>query len=189
MWFKVDDKFHAHRKVRALGRRRTTTRIDLAAVGLWTLAGSWSSDAGEGGFVPATWVEDHGAAHLADHLVRVQLWTHGERYGEPGYLFHDWAQHNPDAETIKTAKSEGGRLANHRRWHVNRGIRVADCDHCRISNRSETDRLSESDRIPLTRPDPTRPIPEPITDASGSFGSDALKINGHLPARSPRAGN
>ena len=36
-WFKVDDKFHSHRKVAALG-------ADVAALSLWVVAGSWSAD-------------------------------------------------------------------------------------------------------------------------------------------------
>src|SRR5690606_40138335 len=42
-WFRVDDRFHAHPKALA---------VSLAALGLWTAAGSWSSANCTGGEVP-----------------------------------------------------------------------------------------------------------------------------------------
>ena len=38
MWFKVDDGLHASRKVIRIPRS-----IRLAAIGLWTISGSWSA--------------------------------------------------------------------------------------------------------------------------------------------------
>lgn len=95
VWFKVDDSFNQHPKVLAAG---------IGAVGLWTLAGSWSSANLTNGFVP-----DHVLARLtadgpalAQELALVGLWkrTRG------GYLFHDWADYNPNSEAVKRERDE-----------------------------------------------------------------------------------
>jgi hypothetical protein len=60
-WFRVDDTLAAHPKTRRAG---------LAAMGLWTVAGSWSSQQLTEGFVPdwfvATWPQ---GKKLAAQLV------------------------------------------------------------------------------------------------------------------------
>ena len=65
-WFKVDDQLHSHPKPR---------RASLAALGLWTLSGSYSMAYKLDGFVPAWYVHGHnqGKRH-AESLVRVGLW-------------------------------------------------------------------------------------------------------------------
>ena len=81
-WFKVDDKFHDHRKVRIAGRG-VAKRRDAAALGLWVLAGSWSADNDTYGFVPSDmlfrWDDD--GEELAKVLVGAQLWFEAERDG------------------------------------------------------------------------------------------------------------
>lgn len=64
-WFKVDDQLHSHPKPR---------RASLAALGLWTLSGSYSMAYKLDGFVPAWYVHGHnqGKRH-AESLVRVGL--------------------------------------------------------------------------------------------------------------------
>lgn len=81
-WFKVDDQLHSHPKPR---------RASLAALGLWTLSGSYSMAYKLDGFVPAWYVHGHnqGKRH-AESLVRVGLWEKAVRKDEEGYLFHDW---------------------------------------------------------------------------------------------------
>jgi hypothetical protein len=105
-WFKVDDKLHEHKKVRRMGH-------DLAAVGLWTLCGSWSGGERTDGFVPASiprrWTTAGKLKSLADKLVVVGLWEPAEIDGEAGWLFHDWADYQPLEEDTS---SDLGR----RRW-------------------------------------------------------------------------
>lgn len=100
-WFKVDDSFHSHPKVLA---------TEPAALGLWVIAGSWSSDNLTEGFVP-----DHvlprllpDSAKLARALVTAGLW----KRMQGGYTFHDWTDFNPTAEQEKRkkqARAEAGR--------------------------------------------------------------------------------
>ena len=100
-WFKVDDKFHDHPKVRRLGKDK------LAAVGLWTTCGSWAGDRVTDGFVPTSVVRWHDAKErLAKKLVDVGLWTKSERDGEPGYQFHQWADYQPTREDIEVTREE-----------------------------------------------------------------------------------
>lgn len=95
MWFKVDDQFHDHGKVRRVD-------YDVAAIGLWTLAGSWCGSNRTDGFVPASVLRRWSSSwrkHAAT-LVRAELWEPAEIDGETGWLFHDWEDCNPSkAET------------------------------------------------------------------------------------------
>ena len=97
-FFHVDDGFHGHKKLARLGIE------DFHAIALWTVAGSWSSDNLEDGFVP-----DYIAARMhpdykefANALVRVGLWEEAEKGGEAGWQFHDWTGpgRNPSAEQV-----------------------------------------------------------------------------------------
>lgn len=87
-WFKVDDKFHDHRKVR---------RASLEAIGLWTLAGSWSSDNLTDGFIPDQIVRRWSRkwSKLASELITAELWIETEVDGEHGFLFYNWHERNP----------------------------------------------------------------------------------------------
>jgi hypothetical protein len=92
-WFRVDDTLAAHPKTRRAG---------LAAMGLWTVAGSWSSQQLTEGFVPewfvATWPS---GKKLARQLVVAGYWEESEDGDETGWLFHDWTDANPTAEKEK----------------------------------------------------------------------------------------
>lgn len=107
-WFKVDDSFHAHPKVFA---------TDADALGLWVVAGAWSSANLTDGFVP-----DHALLRLlpdsdklARKLVIAGLW----RKVRGGHRFHDWNDFNPKREDVeqerKTARERMRRLRRERR--------------------------------------------------------------------------
>lgn len=99
-WFKVDDGFWRHAKVRKLG-----TKDRVAAVGVWTLAGNWSADNTTDGFVPREQVEVWDPkCKLADRLVAVGLWRHAEQDGEKGYRFHQWSEFQPTRESIEAER-------------------------------------------------------------------------------------
>jgi hypothetical protein len=98
-WFAVDDYLPAHRKVMAL-RSQHPDRA-LAALGLWTLCGSWAASdprAKDTGYVPRYVVDTFAgvdAGQLAGALVDAELW----QLDADGYAFHDWADWNgPDAK-------------------------------------------------------------------------------------------
>jgi hypothetical protein len=106
-WFKVDDSFHSHPKAMA---------ASLAALGLWAVAGSWSSDHLTDGFVPDHMIPllSRGTSELVEELVAARLWkrTRG------GYLFHEWhsngdgTKRNPTKKEVvdnRTKRAEAGR--------------------------------------------------------------------------------
>lgn len=110
-WFKVDDKAHANSKIRMV------LADEPAALALWVVAGSWSSDALTDGFVPdhqLPWLIPNGAEQLARKLVTARLW----RRVRGGYQFHEWTsdgdgtRRNPtrsEVEAERRKKAEAGR--------------------------------------------------------------------------------
>lgn len=120
MFFQIDDQFHVNQKAKALARKALMNDVrGLAALGLWTMAGSMCQAALTDG---VSTVEDlvsitlnHGVAvELADLLVSAELWhTDGhtcERCPavKPGtYLFHDWFALGYDTSTqVKTTRGK-----------------------------------------------------------------------------------
>jgi 5-methylcytosine-specific restriction endonuclease McrA len=97
VWFKVDDKFHDHPKVRD---------PDLAALGLWTLSGSWAGENLTDGFVPEfvarRWTTPARLRKHAAWLVDRGLWEPAEKGRETGWIFHDWTDQNPTEEETTT---------------------------------------------------------------------------------------
>jgi hypothetical protein len=94
-WFKVDDSFHAHPKVLA---------TEPEALGLWVVAGAWSSAHLTDGFVPTHALSRllPGSDELARKLVTAGLW----RRTKGGYQFHDWSEYQPSANDVKTMREK-----------------------------------------------------------------------------------
>ncbi|MFB4320650.1 hypothetical protein [Actinomadura sp. 21ATH] len=86
----MDDTFHSHPKVLA---------AEPAALGLWVVAGTWSSANLTDGFVPhyvlPRLLPD--SDKLAEALVTCGLW----RRAKGGYRFHDWSDYNPRSVDVK----------------------------------------------------------------------------------------
>lgn len=104
-WFKTDDVFWRHRKVRKLGRDK------LPAIGLWLLAGSWCADNIDenltDGFVPAETVEAWDPRlRYAKRLVDAGLWHDAEFDGERGFQFHDWPDYQKTREQVEAEREE-----------------------------------------------------------------------------------
>lgn len=103
-WFRVDDGFHSHPK---------RLSVTLAAVGLWTVAGSWSSAHLTDGAVPDAYLESLSpdAPMLAGELVAAGLWK--RRKG--GYQFHDWQKKNPTKEAVENERNAAAERQRRRR--------------------------------------------------------------------------
>lgn len=113
-WFKVDDKFHAHEKI---------VGLSLAAVGLWTLCGTWSADMRRDGFVPKRIVEAKEATSEANELVASGLWD----LLPDGYQFHDWQDFQPlkqeleeKSADLSAKRAAAGRAGGRRSGEVRR---------------------------------------------------------------------
>lgn len=110
-WFKVDDKLHSHNKTRKVLAEAP------AALALWVVAGSWSSDNLTDGFVPdhqLPWLIPVDAEGLARQLVAARFW----KRVKGGYQFHQWTtdgdggKRNPtrvEVEAERQKKAEAGR--------------------------------------------------------------------------------
>jgi hypothetical protein len=104
-WFKVDDNFYDHPKIKSIPRRHRGT-----AIALWVLAGSWCARYLTDGVIPAEQVLDFGTKRDATNLVDAGLWIPVPG----GYQFHDWAAYQP---TRTYVEGERERL---RKWRASR---------------------------------------------------------------------
>lgn len=168
-WFKVDDSFYDHPKV-----------FDApdCALALWLRAGAWSARSLTDGFVPAKL-----PARLCDdpdtavkELVDRGLWLRAKG----GYQFHDWDEYQPRREEVLAAqakKSSGGKIGNHRRWHVDRGVTDPGCPYCRTDPPSDNRSVDRSDSDQRDRIGteslanrPSRPVPSRPASDGGTAG-------------------
>lgn len=120
MFFQIDDQFHVNQKAKALARKALMNDIrGLAALGLWTMAGSMCQATGTDG---VSEIEDlvsitlnHGVAiELADLLVSAGLWHSAghscercPKVEDGTYLYHDWFALGYDtAAQVKTTRGK-----------------------------------------------------------------------------------
>lgn len=100
-WFKVDDTLHSHPKPRRAG---------LAAIGLWTLAGSYCSQYTTEGEVHEWFVTGWPQGRkLAGQLVAVGMWHKAghdcpdcrQPEDDTSWQFHDWEHYQMTKEEIE----------------------------------------------------------------------------------------
>lgn len=107
-WFFIDDGFHAHPKhaefpTECEAGPRTADEVELAAIGLWSKAGSWCRDKLTGGHVPFGQVRKLGGRpEHAEFLVAAGWWERTER----GYVFHDWEEWQETAAELDVRKEK-----------------------------------------------------------------------------------
>jgi hypothetical protein len=91
-WFKIDDQLFSHPKVLSID-----PRYRLTAMGIFVLAGSWSSTYLTDGVVPEHWLSSIQATkQQAQVLIKAGLWDPHPL----GYVFHDWADYNPTRDEV-----------------------------------------------------------------------------------------
>ena len=109
-WFRTDDQLHAHPKPRRAG---------LAAMGLWTLAGSHCMAYLTDGVVERWFVDSMpDGTKLARKLVTAGLW---EEHPD-GWVFHDWAEYQFTREQVLADRE--GAAERMRRVRANRKANV-----------------------------------------------------------------
>lgn len=147
-WFKVDDKFHASEEVMSIPLAQRA-----AAIGLWTLAGAWSSDHLKNGYVPTTHLETWGGTvEMAVVLVTAKLWT---RSGKSGFQFRNWEKWQITREQVEANRErERDKKAG---WRAAKAAKSGAGPEGVPGGQFARPQLVPS--IP-TRPDPTRPIEE-----------------------------
>lgn len=153
-WFKVDDSFESHPKVKAIPRGASRLR----AVGLWTLAGDWCARNLTDGLLPKDMVAELGGSKVdAEHLHRVNLW---EDKGD-AWLFHDWSEYQP-TRAKKDAEREAKRQAGAR------GGKASGRSRREAKTKQDASRSLAKQTNPRTRP---VPVPSASDEAEASGGS------------------
>jgi hypothetical protein len=142
-YIKVHDGMPDHPKIEPL-----SDAAFRLLMGVWC----WCSRHLTDGRVPAAIWEKRGTPKTRGELLAAGLATPAE----DGVLMHDYLEHQRSAAKVaerKEAKSAGGHLGNHRRWHEDRGVVAADCSYCAPPNgsgpppgRRSTDRIPTENR-------------------------------------------
>jgi hypothetical protein len=165
-WFKIDDTFYRHRKVRKLGSEK------ISAIGLWGLAGTWCAENLTDGFVPRSEVVAWDSRfRYAKRLVDVGLWEVADEDGEPGWQFHDWAQYQPKGEDVE-ADREAWRQKK-AAWRKKQKDRMSTED-TPGDTEGDTPKDTTGESTPMSKGSPGIPVPVPVP-SSGAFRGE-----GHL---------
>ncbi|WP_240197793.1 hypothetical protein [Nonomuraea lactucae] len=160
-WFRVDDGFHSHPK---------TLVSRPAALGLWVVAGSWSSANLTEGFIPDAVLPRlmPGAKKHANELIASGLWKRVERGPDRGFAFHDWCDYNPSADEVRSDRKRARERMRNLRARRRRdedltgeiegsALTAPPDDHggVRANNERTFERTSEEVRNPV----PSHPVP------------------------------
>lgn len=140
-WFRVDDGFYSSRKVTQIPRSQR-----WSAIGLWTIAGTWSAKELTDGFVPDYQLDELGGlAADAESLVRVGLWD----AVDGGFQFANWGEYQPTKKEVEESRKK--EAERKRKWRESR-------DQSRGTKPGrDAGQSAESEHPDPTRPDPTRP--------------------------------
>lgn len=152
-WFRIDDGFHEHRKVRLLGKDKTP------AVGVWTLCGVWAAQTLSNGFVPAEVVQRHDPRErYAKRLVEVGLWHVSDVDGERGYLYHQWEEHQPSRDEVLKRRDTNKKRVE--AWRKKKREQ-SDVDGNADSNALQDNMNGDGNalRTHAVTPPPSRPVP------------------------------
>jgi len=166
-WFKVDDGFHGHPKVMDLS---------LAAVGLWTLAGTWCAQYLTDGEIHMKAIQRLGGAKKqARELVNAGLWV--EKNSET-YQFCGWDEYQPTKTDVEAERAKA-----RERMRENRQKRKGTAK----TETAESSEEPEDVRANTPRTDEER-SPEQDANDVGTFGgtSEDVRITPTLsPSLSP----
>ena len=169
-WFKVDDKFHSHPKI-----KRVPRRIRRAAIGLWTIAGSWCADYETDGAVPEYMLEEFDAEpEEVAALVDAELWERTE----DGVAFRNWGEFQPTRAQLDEKRAQTAERVQKFR-QKKRQNRTEDPVTSDDGNAVTGALVTQVKRSPRTRP---VPVPDPITNTPPT-PSDQLDL---LDAPEPR---
>ncbi|QXU53629.1 HNH endonuclease domain-containing protein [Rhodococcus sp. LW-XY12] len=198
MFFQCDDQLPTSRKHRELIEQVLHNRLDgIAAIGLWTMAGTDCQAAGGDGVVKRAdtiriMLDPRVADHLAAQLVAVGLW-HAPGHDCPRcppvadgtYLFHDWFDlgYDPAAKvdiTRRKRKELKDAVILNSVWARDcidpAKPNEAKCRYCgtvvrRKDTRSQTGRRPQLDHVDPTRADGARNIVVSCADCNGRKGN------------------
>lgn len=149
-WFKVDDGLHSSKKFLSIPRRHR-----FAAIGVWTLAGSWCADQLTDGHVPAYMLEQWGTPPAAPAaLIDAGLWGRTS----DGYEFYNWHAYQPRKEDV-----DAERAASRERMRELRARRKQGKPQKDAEEQEPFGRTGPNGSENVRNPDPTRPDPTPTS--------------------------
>lgn len=167
VWFKIDDKFHTSSKVLSIPRSHR-----LAAIGLWSLAGTWAAQNLTDGRVPQYVLAELGATpRLRQALVEARLWLD---HGPAGVEFRSWVEYQPTRDHVEAERAKAAE--RQRKARERRDVSRRDTTVTHGVTSGEVTDLSHD-------PDPTRPDP---TKNSTSSDRAAAAANTPEPKRATR---
>ena len=163
----MDDGFHASRKLLQIPKRAR-----YAAVGLWTIAGSWCADQLTDGFIPDYMIRELGAPPSApESLVSAGLWERAQA----GYVFCNWHEYQPSKQDV-----DAERAASRERMREIRARRKGTKPQETGANGEPFGRTPPNCSENVRNPDPTRPDPvAKATDREASQAPPTPKKRGH----------
>lgn len=181
-WFKVDDQFHASRKLNSIPKRHR-----LQAAGLWAIAGSWVSGQETDGFVPDYMIQVWGPTQKTiDALVESGLWIRENN----GFRFYSWLDYNPSKEDSDAKRAASKERMRKSRERFRRQLEDESSNDSRESagqsavNESVALQHPSATNQALQRPDPTRPDPTRTSKEVPSSRDTTAKADGaNKPAK------
>lgn len=163
-WFRVDDSFPSHPKVRSVPRA-----IRMRVLGTWLACGTWSAKHLTDGRVTGDVVLDEGGKTAdAAALVEAGLWhtvAHAcERCPQPAageYQFHDWPTYQKTKDQVLAERRETAERVSKFRERKRRnagGNAVTELDETAVNAAGNA--VTNADTAPLVTPPPARPGPK-----------------------------
>lgn len=154
VWFKIDDGFYDHPKV---------VGLDVAAVGLWALAGAYCARHLTDGTITDKQVRQIGGTRRqAEKLVAAGLWrSEGASPSARRYVFNDWREFQPTRDDVEEKRAiDRQRKAEARARKANKQAERENvqADTSRTSD-GTTHRTNFGIQEMSALPDPTRPDP------------------------------
>lgn len=139
-WFRVDDGFWGHSK---------RWRCSLTAIGLWSVAGSWSAQQLTDGKIPRHVLSVFGGKPKdAAELVEADLWIETDE----GWLFKDWHLYQRTRAEVEADREAARKRMNKAR----NGRRITDDGSAEV--RANTDGTSDGVTLTQSLPSPTQPV-------------------------------
>lgn len=173
-WFKTDDRFAKHKKVRAL--RTMGARVYADSLAVWLVCGvECAAQLGDTGVTPGfvsdvdleglAPIKPQAAKAAAEALVEAGLW---ERV-EGGYLFHDWDEYQPTPDSVQSKRDkwnkDKARARGKKRGTAHASVAVSEVD-------------TEVESTAKSPPCPSYPVPGPVPPSveSVSAGVDPAEF-------------
>lgn len=172
--FFVDDAFSDSKEVLAIPARHR-----LAAVGLWTLCGSWSASKLTDGFIPDEVLKKLGARPvLVDALVDLaHLWVRESG----GIRFTNWSKWQRTREQVEAYRANQAEKKRKQRSGAKAAATSAD------SKMSPGDTLGDNDSRPPGTPQTPIPTPTPTPISNYRSEEEATDPYGHGTSATPGA--